>query len=72
MSHLQTAREELGDYFQNRSFMEIWFYTGYYSSFDGNDAEYNLAPFKLTFEQESILSSYLDQNPPNEDGLIFS
>jgi hypothetical protein len=52
--------------------MEIWFYTGYYSSFDGNDAEYNLAPIKLTHEQENTLSNYLHQNPPNETGIIFS
>jgi hypothetical protein len=72
ISDPQVAREQLEEYFQSSSFMEIWFYTGYYSSFDGNDAEYNRAPIKLTHEQENILSNYLHQNPPNETGIIFS
>lgn len=71
ISDLQIAREKLEDYFQSTAFMEIWFYTGYYSSFDGNDAEYNLAPLKLTDGQESILSNYVQAKPSNEDGVIF-
>lgn len=71
ISDLQVAREKLEDYFQSTPFMEIWFYTGYYSSFDGNDAEYSLAPLKLTHGQESILNNYVQEKPPNEDGEIF-
>jgi hypothetical protein len=71
ISDLQVARKKLEDYFQRTAFMEIWFYTGYYSSFDGNDAEYNLAPLKLTHGQESILSNYVQEKPPNEDGIIL-
>lgn len=64
------AREELDDFIQNCSFAEIWLYTGYYSSLDGQDAEFNLYPMKLTHEQEQLMLEYADKNPPNRDGLI--
>ena len=64
------AREQIHDFIQNCSFAEVWFYTGYYSSLDGQDAEFNLYPMKLTDEQEQLLLEYANKNPPNEDGLI--
>ncbi len=39
--------ESLNDYFENLPFKEVWIYTGYYSDFDGNNAEYSFVPLKL-------------------------
>ncbi len=72
VSHLQKARKELNDFIEGSSFLEIWFYTGYYSSLDGNDTEFNLTPLKVTSEQENVLLKYLDDNPPDEKGFIYT
>jgi hypothetical protein len=40
--------ENLSDYFENLPFKEVWLYTGYYSDLDGSNAEYSLAPLKIT------------------------
>jgi len=37
----------MDDYFDNLPFKEVWLYTGYYSDFDGNNAEYSFVPLKL-------------------------
>jgi hypothetical protein len=37
----------MNDYFNNLPFKEVWLYTGYYSDFDGNNAEYSFVPLKL-------------------------
>jgi hypothetical protein len=72
IEHLNEARDELEKFVQQSSFAEIWFYTGYYASLDRNDAEFNLAPLKITPEQEQKLIEYGQQNPPNENGLLFT
>lgn len=42
----------LNDYFLVLPFKEVWLYTGYYSDFDGNNAEYSLVPLKI--EQKKL------------------
>ncbi len=71
ISHLRKVMDKLEKYFEDTSFMEIWFYTGYYSSLDGNDAEYNLAPLKITKEQEIKLEKFAIDNPANDLGIIY-
>lgn len=39
--------KKMDDYFDNLPFKEIWLYTGYYSDFDGNNAEYSFTPLKI-------------------------
>jgi len=39
--------DNLGDYFVNLPFKEVWLYTGYYSDLDGSNAEFSFAPLKL-------------------------
>jgi hypothetical protein len=36
-------------------FPEVWFYTGYYSDDDGNNAEFSFSPLKVTMAQEKAL-----------------
>lgn len=41
------AAESLSEYCDSLPFPEIWFYTGYCSDSDGNNAEFSFAPLKL-------------------------
>ncbi len=56
---LVKAAHELEGFIVSSPFMEIWFYTGYYSSLDGNDAEYNFCPLKINGEQVARLNEYI-------------
>ena len=47
--------EKIDDYINDTPFKEIWFYTGYYSDWGGNDSEYSLIPLKISEEKHSIL-----------------
>lgn len=71
LSDLNLASESLSDFYENSSFREIWFYTGYCSDLDGNNAEYSLAPFKVTNNQLTILEKSKEENPPDKDGVIY-
>lgn len=49
------AAGALANYFEGIPFREIWFYTGYYSDDDGNNAEFSFAPLKVTTTQMEVL-----------------
>lgn len=68
----QEAFEELGDRFELSPFIEIWLYTGYYSSDDGNEAEYSLIPLKVTEAQRKALAKMADRNGKNDKGIIYT
>jgi hypothetical protein len=62
-----SAAESLETFLKLLPFPEIWFYTGYFSDDDGNNAEFSLAPLKITEEQERIIddlstNSSIDEN----------
>ncbi len=71
ISHLQTAREELSEYFQNIRSWKFVFTLAFILPLMGMMLNITWLHLSL-LEQEDILSSYLDSNPPNEDGMIFS
>lgn len=52
-----SAAIELEPYLTDVPFPEVWFYTGYYSDDDGNNAEFSFSPLKVTPEQAEVLSS---------------
>lgn len=54
-------------------FREVWFYTGYYSDDDGNNAEWSLVPILVTSEIMNKLESGMKRDglEPNEDGIVF-
>ncbi len=57
---------ELDDYFERLPFKEVWMYTGYYSDFDGNNAEYSLAPLKISQEKLETLNKNVEiKTAPN-------
>lgn len=51
----QSAAEELKPILDGFPFPEIWFYTGYFSDDDGNNAEFSFAPLKATSAQTEIM-----------------
>lgn len=51
----------LDDYFVNLPFKEVWLYTGYYSDLDGSNAEYSLAPLKITKEKFEKLANKIEK-----------
>lgn len=55
ISDYQTSASELYEYFESLPFPEIWFYTGYYSDNDGNNAEFSFSPLKLTGKKQKVL-----------------
>jgi len=68
----QKAIQELGSRFESSPFLEIWLYTGYYSSDDGNEAEYCFIPLKVTEEQHKILLKMASRYRINDKGIIYT
>lgn len=71
LSDLNLASESLSEFYYNSSFREVWFYTGYCSDLDGNNAEYSFAPLKVTKNQLTILEKSKDEIPPDKDGVMY-
>lgn len=68
---LNLALSLLEDFYKSSSFKEIWFYTGYCTDINGNNAEFSLAPLKIPIEKEEILNKIKRQNPPDDNGTIY-
>ena len=82
----RTSRFEIEDYrkaiskleseakLTNVNFPEVYFYTGYYSDNDGNNAEYSFAPIKLPQEKWSQLRRKIESKDIvlNESGIAYS
>lgn len=56
------------------NFREVYFYTGYYSDNDGNNAEYSFAPIKLPQEKWEQLKRIIESKDIvlNENGIAYS
>lgn len=65
------AVESLNEYFESSSFKEIWFYTGYYSENNGSNAEYDIAPIKVTNFQYKKMLREMAKHEKNENNQIF-
>ncbi|MGB5033827.1 MAG: hypothetical protein WBO76_17020 [Saprospiraceae bacterium] len=68
----RNAFEELGNRFQESPFKEIWLYTGYYSANDGNEAEYNFIPLKISKVQEKKLLKMVNEIGNKKNGIIYT
>ncbi|ACA88031.1 hypothetical protein Swoo_3772 [Shewanella woodyi ATCC 51908] len=62
------AAEELNAYCASLAFPEVWFYTGYFSDGDGNNAEFSFAPLKVTSQQSKILENMAESKNIDESG----
>ncbi len=67
MNDLDDAKEILSGFLNNTSFREIWFYTGYCSDNDANNAEFSFSPLKLTQEQKNVLQQSNFKNQKDEN-----
>ena len=56
------AYKKLYEILQCFQFLEIWFYTGYYSDLDGSNAEFSFSPLKITDTQTKILNNLTTHN----------
>jgi hypothetical protein len=55
LEHILEHLQNMSKYFEQLPFCEIWLYTGYYSDIDGNNAEYSLAPLKISDQKAKII-----------------
>jgi len=62
----------LKDRFESSPFLEIWLYTGYYSSNDGNEFECNFIPSKVTGKQHKVLMEMANKNGIDEKGIRYT
>lgn len=65
-----SAAKSLESFCAAAPFPEIWFYTGYYSDIDGNNAEFSFAPLKATNAQLQILSRIATHQGIEKGGRI--
>ncbi|NBC03147.1 MAG: hypothetical protein GVY20_05510 [Bacteroidetes bacterium] len=52
--------DDMYEYFAALPFKEIWMYTGYYSDFTGDNAEYCLAPLKISDEKAEMIAKEIE------------
>lgn len=71
MEDLNASATVLEQFYESCTFKEIWFYTGYASDLDGNNAEFSLVPLKISEHQENLLEELAKKNPPNDKGMII-
>ncbi len=70
-SDLFLAIEGLEDNLKLSEFKEIWFYTGYCSELDGNNAEFSLAPLKIGLKKRKIIEKSVEHIEPNNNGIRY-
>lgn len=64
------AVDELAGYWSKCPFPEVWFYTGYCSDIDGNNAEFSFAPLKATDDQWRALEKIYEKQLQEPDGKV--
>ncbi len=67
---LAAARDELTHYLDRTPFPEILIYVGYFSDDTGNNAEFSIAPLKLSDEREKRLSELTEGKDPDALGRL--
>jgi len=68
---LQEASQHLTEFYESSSFKEIWFYTGYCSDYDGNNAEFSLGPLKLPELKWKVMIDAQKGISPDENGIVL-
>jgi len=62
VSDLSSALEKLEPDIDSYPFREIWFYTGYFSDNDGNNAEFTFSPIKIKDNQRVVLEKLINKD----------
>ena len=65
-----STAEALRPFIESTPFPEIWFYTGYCSDNDGNNAEFSFSPLKATSEQRAVLEKLVETGDIDENGRL--
>ncbi len=72
LADYREAARSLASWLATLPFPEIWFYTGYCSDNDGNNAEFSFAPLKITDEQIGRLGELVaEQGLDSKERLIL-
>lgn len=64
------AVENLEYLLERSTFMEIWFYTGYWSDDSGEYAEFSFAPMKVSPERREVISAHANREGLDEFGRL--
>lgn len=67
---LDSARNELQGYLAKSPFPEIWFYVGYFSDDDGNNAEFAFSTLKLATGKRAKLDRLIEEKGFDEFGRL--
>lgn len=65
------ATEVLESFIEATPFPEVWFYTGYCSDNDGNNAEFSFSPLKTTPDQRIVLEKLTESGEIDENGRFI-
>lgn len=65
------AVEALESFIESTPFPEVWFYTGYCSDNDGNNAEFSFSPLKATSDQRIVLEKLVETRNVDENGRLL-
>ncbi|RSY85976.1 hypothetical protein DAH66_09800 [Sphingomonas koreensis] len=68
---LLAAADTLGPLLDQAPFREIWFYIGYFSNDQGNDAEFALTPLKLGQDKAEKLAALIENKGLDEFGRLI-
>lgn len=71
ISDYQEAVPNIEEYLQNAPFKEIWFYTGFCSDNDGNNAEFIFAPLKIPENYDNKISDLAEQHGVDDSGRVI-
>lgn len=65
------AANALELFIESTPFPEVWFYTGYCSDNDGNNAEFSFSPLKATSDQMIVLEKLVETGNIDENGRLL-
>jgi hypothetical protein len=73
LAELRAAALAFNDLRAHSPFKEVWFYTGYYSDHDGQNAEWSFSPVLLPEATMQLFRKSVEQSGalPNEYGFVF-
>lgn len=67
----QNAAALVDEYLQSTPFKEIWFYTGYCSDDDGNNAEFCFAPLKIPSNYRDRIKALMEVHGADSSGRVI-
>ena len=69
-SDYQEAAPNIEEHLQNTPFQEVWFYTGFCSDDDGNNAEFSFAPLKISENYNNRIKDLAEDHGIDDNGRV--